>query len=171
MTFSSIIAIIGGIVTAGCAIAGAIAGIRAKRAQDARNEEMRRAEHEARLQRIREANNARYLQQPQIQNMNQYPAYPAYQQPVNNEVHYYYHNIPMPMQQYPNNVQNQYMNQYSGYGGCNYAYGNRSRDDVYPGERAIGNMSKMQLFQRFAPQQSTFQSFGYYNRPQYAYAS
>ena len=168
MTFSSIIAIIGGIVTAGCAIAGAVAGIRARKAEEKRQEELKRAEHEARIQRIREANNARYLQQPQIQNMNQYPAYPvAYQQPVSNEVHYYYHNIP----QYPNYVQNQYMNHYSGYGGCNYAYGNQSRDNVYPGERAIGNMSKMQLFQRFAPQQSPFQTFGYYNRPQYAYAA
>lgn len=168
MTFSSIIAIIGGIVTAGCAIAGAVAGIRARKAEEKRQEELKRAEHEARIQRIREANNARYLQQPQIQNMNQYPAYPvAYQQPVSNEVHYYYHNIP----QYPNYVQNQYMNHYSGYGGCNYAYGNQTRDDVYPGERAIGNMSKMQLWQRMMPQQSMFQSFGYYNRPQYAYAA
>ena len=167
MTFSSIIAIIGGIVTAGCAIAGAIAGIRARKAEEKRQEELKRAEHEARLQRIREANNARYLQQPQIQNMNQYPTYPTYQQPMNNEVHYYYHNIP----QYPNYVQNQYMNQYSGYGGCNYAYGNQTRDDVYPGERAIGNMSKMQLWQRMMPQQNVFHSFGYYNRPQYAYAA
>jgi hypothetical protein len=174
MTFLSIIAIIGGIVTAGCAIAGAIAGIRARKAEEKRQEELKRAEHEANIQRIRDANNARYLQQPHIQNMNQYPVYPAYptayQQPMNNEVHYYYHNIPMPMQQYPNYVQNQYMNHYSGYGGCNYAYGNQTRDDVYPGERAIGNMSKMQLWQRMMPQQNMFQSFGYYNRPQYAYA-
>lgn len=167
MTFSSIIAIIGGIVTAGCAIAGAVAGIRARKAQEARNEEMRRVEHEARIQRIREANNARYLQNTTAQPCPTYPAYPVYQQPVNNEVHYYYHNIP----QYPNYVQNQYMNHYSGYGGCNYAYGNQTRDDVYPGERAIGNMSKMQLWQRMMPQQNMFQSFGYYNRPQYAYAA
>lgn len=164
MTFSSIIAIIGGIVTAGCAIAGVIAGIRARKAQEVRNEELKRAEHEARLQRIREANNARYLQNTTVQ---AYPTYPtAYQQPMNNEVHYY-HNIP----QYPNYDQNQYMNHYSGYGRCNYAYGNQTRDDVYPGERAIGNMSKMQLWQRMMPQQNMFQSFGYYNRPQYAYAA
>ena len=168
MTFSSIIAIIGGIVTAGCAIAGAVAGIRARKAEEKRQEELKRAEHEARIQRIREANNARYLQNTTAQTYPTYPAYPAgYQQPVNNEVHYYYHNIP----QYPNYVQNQYMNQYSGYGGCNYAYGNQTRDDVYPGERAIGNMSKMQLWQRMMPQQNMFQSFGYYNRPQYAYAA
>lgn len=168
MTFSSIIAIIGGIVTAGCAIAGAIAGIRARKAEEKRQEELKRAEHEARIQRIREANNARYLQNTTAQTYPTYPAYPAaYQQPVNNEVHYYYHNIP----QYPNYDQNQYMNQYSGYGRCNYAYGNQTRDDVYPGERAIGNMSKMQLWQRMMPQQNMFQSFGYYNRPQYAYAA
>ena len=53
MSIGSIIAIIGGIVTAGCAIAGAIAGIRARKAEERRVEEMRKAEHEARLQRIR----------------------------------------------------------------------------------------------------------------------
>lgn len=166
MTFSSIIAIIGGIVTAGCAIAGVIAGIRARKAQEARNEEIRKAEHEARLQRIREANASRIQNAFRLnnRNTNQQTVYP---QPVNNEVHYYYHNIPQ--QQYPNNTQ--YVNQYSGYGKCDYAYGNQTRDDVYPGERAIGNMSKMQLWQRMMPQQNIFQPFGYYNRPQYAYAS
>ena len=39
MTLSTIIAVIGGIVTAACAIAGAIAGIKARRAEERRQEE------------------------------------------------------------------------------------------------------------------------------------
>jgi hypothetical protein len=31
-------------------------------------------------------------------------------------------------------------------------------------------MSKMEMMQRSMPQRNMFQSFGYYNRPQYAYA-
>lgn len=172
MTFSSIIAIIGGVVTAGCAIAGAIAGIRARKAEERRREEMAKAEHEARIQRIRESNNARYLQNTTVQAApsNMYPTYP---QPVNNDV-YYYNNGYQPVQQYqqyPNYPQNNYINNYSGYGNGNYAYGSQTRDTVYPGERAIGNMSKMQLLQRIMPQQNPFQMFGYYNQPQYAYAA
>lgn len=167
MNISTIIAIIGGIVTAGCAIAGAIAGIRARKAQEARNEEMRKAEHEARLQRIREANNARYLQNTQA-----YPPTQMYhQQPVNNEVHYYYHAIPQ-QQNYPNyyQPQNSYMNH--GYvNNVGYSYGNQYDEPVYRGEREIGNMSKMQMLQRLYPQQNSFWESGYYAQPQYAYAS
>lgn len=170
MSISSVIAIIGGIVTAGCAIAGAIAGIRARKAQEARAEEMRRAEHEARLQRIREANNARYTQNTQIQPVQSYQP-----QPVNNEVHYYYHTIPQnPVQTYPNYYQPHNPNQYMHHGYTNsggYMYGNSYDEPVYRGEREIGNMSKMQMWQNLYPRQNAFWQHGYYSQPQYAYAS
>lgn len=164
MSFGSIIAIIGGIVTAGCAIAGAIAGIKARRAQEARNEEMRKAEHEARLQRIREAN----AQRQPVQMQQAYPVQQMYQQPMTGEIHHYYHGIPQQYQNYYQ-TQNQYMNQ--GYGNnYGYSYGNSYNDPVYPGERAIGNMSKMQMLQSFYPQQTYQQQYSYYGTPQYAYA-
>ena len=163
MSIGSVIAIIGGIVTAGCAIAGAIAGIRARKAEERRAEEMRKAEHGARLQRIREARSMM---------MNSQPAQQTYVQPVQtpatNEVHYYYHNIPQQPVGYSGYGQNQnnYMNQR--YVNSGYSYGNQYNDSVYRGEREIGNRSKMQLMQRFFPQQ--YQQTGYYPQQQYAYA-
>lgn len=163
MTFSSIVAIIGGIVTAGCAIAGAIAGIRARKAREAREEELRKAEHEARMARIREAREARLAQSTQV--VQQVPV----QQPmVQPEVHHYYHNIPQ--QSYPTNNwqgQNQYMNQ--GYVKSGYSYGNSYNEPIYAGERAIGNMSKLEMLrQRFYP--NTMYQYNYYPQAQYAYA-
>ena len=61
MSIGSIIAIIGGIVTAGCAIAGAIAGIRARKAEERRVEEIRRFEHGERLRVLRERRESRMM--------------------------------------------------------------------------------------------------------------
>jgi hypothetical protein len=166
MSIGSIIAIIGGIVTAGCAIAGAIAGIRARKAEERRAEEMRKAEHEARLQRIRDAREARSMMM-NPQPMGQTCVQPV-QMPATNEVHYYYHNMPGEYGYYTGSQQpqNNYMNQ--GYVNSGYSYGNQYNDSVYRGEREIGNRSKMQLMQRFFPQQ--YQQTGYYPQQQYAYA-
>lgn len=167
MSFGSIVAIIGGIITAGCAIAGAIAGIRARKAEEKRREEMRKAEHDAALQRIKDSIPARKFLMRNRQ-MNQGYVQPV-QTPVSNEVHYYYHNIP-PQQPVGysgyGQVQNNYMNQ--GYANSGYSYGNQYSDAVYRGEREIGNMSKMQMLQRFFPRQ--YQPTGYYPQQQYAYA-
>lgn len=167
MSIGSIIAIIGGIVTAGCAIAGAIAGIRARKAEERRAEEMRKAEHETRLQRIREAREARSMM------MNSQPTRQTYVQPVQtpttNEVHYYYHNIPQQPVGYSGygQGQNNYMNQ--GYVNSGYSYGNQYNDSMYRRECEIGNVSKMQMLRRFFPQ-SYQQQTGYYPQQQYAYA-
>ena len=104
--------------------------------------------------------------------MNSQPAQQTYVQPVQtpatNEVHYYYHNIPQQPVGYSGYGQNQnnYMNQR--YVNSGYSYGNQYNDSVYRGEREIGNRSKMQLMQRFFPQQ--YQQTGYYPQQQYAYA-
>lgn len=166
MSIGSVIAIIGGIVTAGCAIAGAIAGIRARKAEERRAEEMRKAEHETRLQRIREAREARSMM------MNSQATRQTYVQPVQtpttNEVHYYYHNIPQQSAGYSGygQGQNNYMNQ--GYVNSGYSYGNQYNDSMYRRECEIGNVSKMQMLRRFFPQQ--YQQTGYYPQQQYAYA-
>lgn len=165
MSIGSVIAIIGGIVTAGCAIAGAIAGIRARKAEERRAEEMRRAEHGERLRALRERRESRMMG---MNNMNSSYTMQPVQMPATNEVHYYYHNIPQQPVGYSGYGQNQnnYMNR--GYVNSGYSYGNQYNDSVYRGEREIGNRSKMQLMQRFFPQQ--YQQTGYYPQQQYAYA-
>lgn len=166
MSIGSVIAIIGGIVTAGCAIAGAIAGIRARKAEEKRREEARNAAHEAELQRIKASAPARkFLMRRRRMNQGYVP---PVQTPATNEVHYYYHNMPGEYGYYTGSQQpqNNYMNQ--GYVNSGYSYGNQYNDSVYRGEREIGNRSKMQLMQRFFPQQ--YQQTGYYPQQQYAYA-
>lgn len=157
MTFSSIVAIIGGIVTAGCAIAGAIAGIRARKAREAREEELRKVEHEANLLELKE----KLAMRRNRKNATTYPT-------NNTDIHHYYHNIPQ--QTYPTNNwqgQNQYMNQ--GYVKSGYSYGNSYNEPIYAGERAIGNMSKLEMLrQRFYP--NAMYQYNYYPQPQYAYA-
>lgn len=168
MTFSGIVALIGGVVTAGCAIAGIVSGIRARKAAERQAEEMRRAEHEARLEEIRCNNNRNYIQGIQYIPYQQ----PAYQQPVNNEVHYYYHNIPQPQQYYMQPQQNyqQYQQQTGYYPSTGYAY----NEPVYRGEQEIGLASRMQLFQNLRnwihPQYQYQQQYNYYPQANYAYA-
>lgn len=178
MTFSTIVAIIGGIVTAGCAIAGAIAGIKARRAQERRDEEYRKAEHESRMNRFRN----------RAQRTVAAPAPVTTPQPTTttNEVHYYYHapNQQNPIEYYPQNTyqqaqnyyanNNQYMNQQSSYPnyGNGYTYGYAYNEPVYRGEREIGMRSKMELQQAMNAQYNPYQNSysGYYYQPYYAYA-
>lgn len=182
MTLSTIIAVIGGIVTAACAIAGAIAGIKARRAEERRQEELRRAEHQARINQITENNRMRIRELISRRSQN---TEPAYQQPVNNNtVQQNYNNTPVntyptPVSNYAygNNIypNNQYTGYggYGGYGGSNYAYGPSTCDDVYRGEREIGNISKMEMYQQLMRRQSYYPQnpYQYAAYPYYAYAS
>lgn len=166
MTFSSIVAIIGGIVTAGCAIAGAIAGIRARRAQERRDEEIKRAEHQEVLDRIRERRAAQREARMRV-------AYTPALTPTTNEIHHFYHPMgqQQPVEYYPQSTyqqcqsnyysnQNQYMNP-------GYAYGYSYKDPVYRGEIEIGNRSKIQMG-GYNPYQ--YNSYNYYPQANYAYA-
>lgn len=185
MTLSTIIAVIGGIVTAACAIAGAIAGIKARQAEERRQEELRRAEHQARIDQISENNRMRIreLISRRAQNTQL-----VYQQPVNNNtVQQNYNNTPVntyptPVSNYAygNNTYPNNNNQYTGYGGyggycgANYAYGPSTYDDVYRGEREIGNISKMEMYQQLMRRQSYYSQqnpYQYAAYPYYAYAS
>ena len=185
MTLSTIIAVIGGIVTAACAIAGAIAGIKARRAEERRQEELRRAEHQARINQITENNRMKIRELISRRSQN---TEPVYQQPVNNTVQQNYNNTPVntytaPVSNYAYGNNTYPINQYTGYGGyggcgryggANYAYGPTTYDDVYRGEREIGNISKMEMYQHlmrrqnYYPQQNPYQYAAY---PYYAYAS
>lgn len=185
MTFSSIVAIIGGIVTAGCAIAGAIAGIRARRAQEARNEEIRNAEHRARLSMMTNST-------PQ-NNVQNYPSYVNQpQQPVRGEIHHYYHGFPQQSENnmysgnnwnnncystYQQNINRQYgnfynpdaytqnqnnNNWYNGGGYNNYAYGSSYGSTEYKPyryEKYIGDRSKMEMMRN----SNYYNSTGYNN--------
>lgn len=93
MTLSTLVTIIGGVVTAACAIAGAIAGIRARKAQEARNEEYNKAQHNVRMSSI---NSSVQNQVPATINYNTQPTQPvSYVNPeprvIREEVHHYYH--------------------------------------------------------------------------------
>lgn len=165
MSISGIIALVAGVVTAGCAIAGAIAGIRARKAQEARNEEMRRAEHEARLESMRDRRNRHYVETVQ------YVPAPNYQQTTNGEVHHYYHTAPNQLQfpMYPAQCQYQYPCEQNTYQNQGYVY----NEPVWRGEQQIGEYSRMNYFQNIRnalfPQYQQPQ-YGYYPQANYAYA-
>ena len=184
MTASAIIALIGGIATAACAIAGAIAGIRARRAREAQEQRVRDAEYQAKLDRLAELRRMRFAQQTPATTQA-----PVQQVPTNGEIHCYHHNVGttqvtqtpyVPAQtSYPPQTtygqvqqsyyQNPYMNSaYQGYNGYGAAY----NDAVYPTERLIGEISKRNMYMR---QCGTYQPTSYNTYyPQsvpYAYAS
>ena len=179
MSIGTLIAAIGGIITAGCAIAGVIAGIRARRAQERRNEELREVEHRDNVQTLRERLAARRQARRQQAQPTQPVAYQTYAT-TPNEIHHYYYGAPQP--QYPQQVvqtpipgtyqqiqqPQYYQNSYVQPG---YAYGYQSNDSVYPIERAIGNMSKMQMYQNsMQPYQNNYVTNYYYPKAHYAYA-
>lgn len=180
MTASTIVALISGVVTAACAIAGVIAGIKARRAREAHEEQMRMAEHNARIQNTASTRNSIFTQTAPVQ---------MGAMTSNNEIHCYHHNADQvhhnPMYSYPTPstslqvqngcYQNPYMN--SGYGGYSagyvaYAPQTSYMDDAWPTERMIGEISKRNMYMR---QYSTYQPTSYNTYyPQsvpYAYAS
>lgn len=168
MTFSGIAALIAGVVTAGCAIAGIISGIRARKAAERRADEMRRAEHEARLAEIR--NRAANRNHESIHYV------PVQQtQPVSNgEVHHYYHYDTSPQPAYVQPpIQTYQQPQQNPYPSTGYAYS----EPVYRGEQEIAAASRMQFLQnlrsRLFPQyqqQYYQQPINYYPQANYAYA-
>lgn len=182
MTASTIVALISGIVTATCAIAGAIAGIRARRAREAQEEKMRMAENNARVQNTVNNRNSIFTQATPVQMSSNTTS--------NTEIHCYHHNVDNvqhnPMYSYPipltcshgqnGYYQNPYMN--SGYGGYSTGYvacapQNTYVDDPWPTERLIGEMSKRNMYMRQHPSYQPQISYNTYY-PQsvpYAYAS
>lgn len=167
MTFSGIAALIAGVVTAGCAIAGIISGIRARKAAERRAEEMRKAEHDARLAEIKYYTSRRRREVIQTIPVQQTTS------TQNGEVHHYYHYdtspqpayVQPPIQTYQQPQQNPYPN-------TGYTYS----EPVYRGEQEIAAVSRAQFIQnlrnRLFPQyqQQYQQPINYYPQANYAYA-
>lgn len=168
MTFSGIAALIAGVVTAGCAIAGIISGIRARKAAEKRAEEMRRAEHEARIAEIKYYTSRRRREVIQTVPVQQT------QSTQNGEVHHYYHYDTSPQPAYTQPpIQTYQQPQQNPYPSTSYAYS----EPVYRGEQEIAAVSRAQFIQnlrnRLFPQyqqQYYQQPINYYPQANYAYA-
>lgn len=181
MTFSTLLTLIGGVVAAGCAIVGVVASMRSRRESAERAERERDRQHQLQMAEMKDRRERRNIVHTQTCSQPQY-----IQQPVNGEVHHYYHNDNNTIMNTANALAT--MNQYQMYrpqqnpfiqsqpqymNNSYYAYGNRYEDPVYPGEVAIGNRSRIEMINNwnnnnYSSYPNQYQ-YGYY-QPRYAYA-